>query len=437
MQTVREITIKKQVLNAPLRPGECYRFRGGESVRTADECQSAGEILDQIEDAKAAGVRVLLVTIDECEGGQHGGSDKIYEALRRFGDGFHRFVVAHVTGYAASAAAHFTLGANYLLMAPDARIYVHSAANEVADPDESERQIAAINARLKAVALERTAIPPDAMDDALSRRYDPVTDKFRVISLPPEHAIPLRWADGTATLEEARSFAARLAAGVGIATPRTLLLMQRQAQAHEAQCTISGGKIETGTLLAASIAGGELKTVNYAEDGSGNPTAGAKLDHTGTALKCAPANLQIGKTVIRDTWFGKSTLITFRNAGINSGGGFFFDAVHGVPTTTISSSGGNGTSSSRLYIRLNGFGTAGYSAAYLVGCPPTSAGYVLRDSGFRTSGGDLYLDLDLGAWRLIDGVLSYADVAWATASYPATLRFTIVACITDANGSNF
>lgn len=107
-QSWREITIKKQVLNAALRPGECYRFGGGERVRTADECQPAGQILEQIEDARSAGVRVLLITVHDCEGGQHGGSDAVYESLRRFGDGVSRFVVAHVSGFAASAAAHFT-----------------------------------------------------------------------------------------------------------------------------------------------------------------------------------------------------------------------------------------------------------------------------------------------------------------------------------------
>jgi hypothetical protein len=44
-----------------------------------------------------------------------------------------------------------------------------------------------------------------------------------------------------------------------------------------------------------------LKTSNYAEDGSGNPTAGAKLDHQGTALKVAPGNLVVGAYTFRDT----------------------------------------------------------------------------------------------------------------------------------------
>ena len=55
-----------------------------------------------------------------------------------------------------------------------------------------------------------------------------------------------------------------------------------------------GGQDRRRSITAGRIATGQLKTSNYAEDGSGNPTAGAKLDHTGTALKIAPGNLQIG-----------------------------------------------------------------------------------------------------------------------------------------------
>jgi hypothetical protein len=61
---------------------------------------------------------------------------------------------------------------------------------------------------------------------------------------------------------------------------------------HQAQLVASD--IAAGSITADKIAAGQLKTGNYAEDGSGNPTAGAKLDHEGTALKVAPGNLQIG-----------------------------------------------------------------------------------------------------------------------------------------------
>jgi hypothetical protein len=47
----------------------------------------------------------------------------------------------------------------------------------------------------------------------------------------------------------------------------------------------------------------DLRTTNYAEDGSGNPTAGAKLSSTGTALKVEKNSFQIGTLVLNDYWF--------------------------------------------------------------------------------------------------------------------------------------
>lgn len=60
--------------------------------------------------------------------------------------------------------------------------------------------------------------------------------------------------------------------------------------------------IVQGGLLVDRIAAGQLKTSNYAESG-GVPTAGAKLDHTGTALKVAAGNLQLGSYLFTDYWF--------------------------------------------------------------------------------------------------------------------------------------
>lgn len=47
----------------------------------------------------------------------------------------------------------------------------------------------------------------------------------------------------------------------------------------------------------------DLRTSNYAEDGSGNPTAGAKMASGGTALKVANNSFQIGTVVFSDYWF--------------------------------------------------------------------------------------------------------------------------------------
>lgn len=53
--------------------------------------------------------------------------------------------------------------------------------------------------------------------------------------------------------------------------------------------------ISTGMIQADAI-----QTSNYAEDGGGNPTAGARMDISSTALKVAANNLQIGPTVFSD-----------------------------------------------------------------------------------------------------------------------------------------
>lgn len=47
----------------------------------------------------------------------------------------------------------------------------------------------------------------------------------------------------------------------------------------------------------------DLKTTNYAEDGSAKPTAGAKLSSSGTALKVASGGFQVGGAIFTDYWF--------------------------------------------------------------------------------------------------------------------------------------
>lgn len=46
----------------------------------------------------------------------------------------------------------------------------------------------------------------------------------------------------------------------------------------------------------------DLRTMNYAEDGSGNPTAGASMSSSGTAMKAASGSLQLGSVVFTDYW---------------------------------------------------------------------------------------------------------------------------------------
>ena len=58
-----------------------------------------------------------------------------------------------------------------------------------------------------------------------------------------------------------------------------------------------------GSITAQKITATAIQTTNYAEDGSGNPTAGAKLATGATALKVASANLQVGGYVFTDYFY--------------------------------------------------------------------------------------------------------------------------------------
>lgn len=67
-----------------------------------------------------------------------------------------------------------------------------------------------------------------------------------------------------------------------------------------------------------AIKTGSLRTSNYAEDGSGIPTAGAKLDHTGTALKVAPDSFQAGYLLVADLTAGPTWTLNGASKGITS-----------------------------------------------------------------------------------------------------------------------
>jgi hypothetical protein len=59
---------------------------------------------------------------------------------------------------------------------------------------------------------------------------------------------------------------------------------------------IYAGRMVSGALLE----GDAIQTTNYAEDGSGNPTAGARMDISGTALKVMPGGLKVGAYTFTD-----------------------------------------------------------------------------------------------------------------------------------------
>jgi hypothetical protein len=89
-------------------------------------------------------------------------------------------------------------------------------------------------------------------------------------------------------------------------------------------------------IVASQITAGELKTSNYAESG-GNPTAGAKLDHTGTALKVAAGNLQIGTYLMSNL-----VQVAFRANVYRSGGSIGVNRQYNV-TSAARVDRGSGT----------------------------------------------------------------------------------------------
>lgn len=82
---------------------------------------------------------------------------------------------------------------------------------------------------------------------------------------------------------------------------------------------VTAGTIAAGAVTADALAANAIQTTNYAEDASGNPTAGAKLDTTGVAAKFAPGNFQVGKTLFNDLWFGQVKFAALTGWGYDQG----------------------------------------------------------------------------------------------------------------------
>lgn len=64
-----------------------------------------------------------------------------------------------------------------------------------------------------------------------------------------------------------------------------------------------GKLIVDGSISAVKLSATAIQTSNYAEDVSGNPTAGARMQVTGTSLKVAPNNVQVGEYLLTDAFF--------------------------------------------------------------------------------------------------------------------------------------
>jgi hypothetical protein len=77
--------------------------------------------------------------------------------------------------------------------------------------------------------------------------------------------------------------------------------------------TVAATKMVATDISAGLFTADVIKTTGYQEDGSGNPTTGAKLDRTGTALKVAPGSLQTGARALLTLGGGNFTLVGANN----------------------------------------------------------------------------------------------------------------------------
>lgn len=82
----------------------------------------------------------------------------------------------------------------------------------------------------------------------------------------------------------------------------------------ELDVAVAEAGVEDGAITFSKLAADSIRTSNYAEDGSGNPTAGAKMDKSGTALKVAASNFQLGKRILTDFgWIYAQAKVSVQN----------------------------------------------------------------------------------------------------------------------------
>jgi ATP-dependent protease ClpP protease subunit len=291
----------------------------------ADTITTHDDVVSALAQARAEGHRVVLVTMNKCRGGNISAALWIFNALREFSRSG-GVVVAHLAGDAMSSAPAVALAADFILMDLGSRYILHSSLPAVPLTGGARARADAYgNAQLLSVFEARGQLSREALLDALSRTYDPATATQACSTIAPLVAVDLGWADAVAALNVARTFAAEVASGQAPSSRRQAWLASRGDAAEPrfpslaelvekcagatgiitgdklAANTITADKIAAGTITADKIAADALQTSNYAEDGSGNPTAGAKMDKNGTALKVAPGNLQIGNYLLGST----------------------------------------------------------------------------------------------------------------------------------------
>lgn len=104
---------------------------------------------------------------------------------------------------------------------------------------------------------------------------------------------------------------------------------------HIAAGTISGSHIAALTISATHLKSDTIQTSNYVES-AGVPLTGAKMDITGTALKVAAANLQIGSLIFNDEWWGRFQVMGGAMAHTISPAAYSVTSNFGITSVTAS-----------------------------------------------------------------------------------------------------
>ncbi|MBI5071260.1 MAG: hypothetical protein HZB56_23840 [Deltaproteobacteria bacterium] len=265
---------------------------GSWEVTPAGKMISAAEVLRQIEAHRQAGARCLLVTLGMCGGGALGESLEIVAGLRRFSTEVGP-VVAHVQGTVGSSGPLIAIAADLVIMAPKARMLFHAAScGQAHDPEATHKLVPHFAARCAASEEEVLRW----LSHGLPGSPEPV------IIADAEAAIAHGLADLVGELGHARALAAALGAGMPLfETPRGAFL--RQLAAAPAPAT---------ELLRANA----LRTSDYAEDGSGDPIAGAQM-LANTALTAWAANTAYS---VGDKRSNGGRLYQCSTAGTSAGG---------------------------------------------------------------------------------------------------------------------
>jgi ATP-dependent protease ClpP protease subunit len=299
----------------------------------------ADDVVAALADMEAGGGRVVFVPVDG-PGGHIDGSRRIYDALRAF-SGRGGFVVTCLSGpRVASSAPLIALAGDVVCAVPESKVWLHSASGPRA---------AEANLRAAELIYDRTVMPSGSVEECLDREGFDEDGAQRLVEVPLDEIIKNGFADQVCELEVARAWALQVAlmleAGMSLPSKRDepggrlcelrgmQALRSRKFVVHNppgsrsSAAEASRGGPTSCAVTADKIAANSLRTTNYAQDASGNPTAGAKLDHQGVALKVAPANLQIGNKVLTDF------------AAVRAAGGFNVNAAlsysHNIASVTF------------------------------------------------------------------------------------------------------